>query len=164
MTDTIRCPRRYWYIGPDNGLLGRRCVVLRRTDRNGHRLVMFRGAHYAIVHRTSLRPSHPVPDGRAAGYPINWPEIATIVKAAAGWKCEHCGHIDDPDAGYGLTVHHIDDDKSHNDYCNLVALCQRCHLHWQAKFTPGQVVMDFARPVWMRRRGLGAPIAKGDSL
>ena len=86
-------------------------------------------------------------------YPPDWPEIARQVKEAAGWRCEHCGHSNVP--GHVLTVHHIDRDKSNCEPGNLVALCQVCHLHWQARFLPGQAVMGFARPGWMIERGLG---------
>ena len=98
-------------------------------------------------------------------YPANWPEIAEQIKAAAGWRCERCGHLDDPErcrelgvrrgrlpcdegcrhAPDGkqriLTVHHLDGDKGNVERWNLVALCQVCHLEIQAK-------VEFYRP-WM---------------
>jgi 5-methylcytosine-specific restriction endonuclease McrA len=86
-------------------------------------------------------------------YPANWQDIAFEVKARAGWRCEHCGRRNGP--GRVLTVHHLDGDKSNCDQGNLVALCQVCHLHWQAKLLPGQVMMDCARPAWLEERGLG---------
>lgn len=89
------------------------------------------------------------------GYPEEWLEIANTVKDAAGWCCEHCGRPDDWASGRVLTVHHIDGVKSECALGNLVALCQRCHLHWQARYVPGQMVMDFALPEWLRRRGHG---------
>lgn len=91
----------------------------------------------------------------AQGYPADWDQIAGRVKARAGWRCEHCGHSHDPAAGYTLTVHHIDGHPANCVDDNLVALCQRCHLRWQQQWTPAQTVMDFARPAWMTRRGLG---------
>lgn len=66
-------------------------------------------------------------------YPDNWLEIAQQVKQAAGWCCVRCGHIHDPRAGYTLTVHHLDMNSSNNVWWNLLPLCQRCHLHIQAK-------------------------------
>jgi hypothetical protein len=66
-------------------------------------------------------------------YPATWQEIATDVKAAADWKCIRCGHKHDPENGYCLTVHHMNMDPSNNRWWNLLALCQRCHLHVQAK-------------------------------
>ena len=88
-------------------------------------------------------------------YPPNWDEIAQQVKEAAGWRCEHCDRPHDPAAGYTLTVHHLDGDPTNCSPENLVALCQRCHLHWQGRWKPGQTVMEFARPEWMTRRRLG---------
>lgn len=66
-------------------------------------------------------------------YPEDWPEIAQRVKAGAGWKCVRCGHPHDRDTGHVLTVHHIDLNPANNAWWNTVALCQRCHLHVQAK-------------------------------
>jgi hypothetical protein len=66
-------------------------------------------------------------------YPTNWPEISAHVKDEAGWKCIRCGHPHDVDSGHMLTVHHLDLDKSNCEWWNLLALCQRCHLHIQAK-------------------------------
>ena len=91
----------------------------------------------------------------ARGYPSDWDEIARRLKAAVGWRCEHCGHAHDPSRGYALTVHHLDGDPANCRRQNLVALCQRCHLSIQARFRPGQAVMGFARPGWMEARGLG---------
>lgn len=61
-------------------------------------------------------------------YPPCWPLIALGVKERAGWRCEQCGHVHDPEAGYCLTVHHRDGDPGNCADHNLVALCQRCHL------------------------------------
>ena len=89
-------------------------------------------------------------------YPADWDSIAEGVKMAAGWRCEHCGHIHDPAAGRCLTVHHLDGDKGNCGHENLVALCQVCHLHIQARFFPGQLMLPgIARPFWMDQRGLG---------
>jgi 5-methylcytosine-specific restriction endonuclease McrA len=74
-------------------------------------------------------------------YPLDWAKIALRTKEAAGWECRRCGRPHDIDTGYMLTVHHLDLDKSNCRWWNLVALCQRCHLHIQ-----GKVVME--RP-WM---------------
>jgi hypothetical protein len=74
-------------------------------------------------------------------YASDWKEIATAIKDAAQWRCVRCDHPHEPEAGYTLTVHHLDGDKSNNAWWNTPALDQRCHLHIQSK-----VVM--ARP-WM---------------
>ena len=68
-------------------------------------------------------------ENHLSNYPKNWPEIAQAIKHEAGWKCQRCGHPHDPAAGYVLTVHHIDSNKANVDPHNLVALCQRCHMH-----------------------------------
>lgn len=66
-------------------------------------------------------------------YTEDWPEVAKAIKDAAGWKCVRCGHLHDPEAGYCLTVHHLDMVKSNNAWYNAIPLCQRCHLRIQAK-------------------------------
>jgi transcription elongation factor Elf1 len=74
---------------------------------------------------------------KSSGYPSNWTSIARKVKQAAGFKCVRCGHVDDKETGYMLTVHHLDGNKGNCRWWNLVALCQRCHLSIQ-----GRVKMD----------------------
>lgn len=74
-------------------------------------------------------------------YPPNWPEIARSVKEGAGWKCVRCGHPHNVRAKRVLTVHHLDMNPANNEWWNIPALCQVCHLHIQAK-----VIME--RP-WM---------------
>lgn len=94
--------------------------------------------------------------GCMAGYPANWDSIALAVKVRADWRCEHCGHEHDLESGHVLTVHHLDGDPSNCVHKNLVALCQRCHLHIQARYRPGQLVLPgVERPYWMIERGLG---------
>jgi hypothetical protein len=66
-------------------------------------------------------------------YPSNWNEIAKAVKDEAGWKCVRCGAPHDVEAGYCLTVHHLDGDPSNCAWWNLPALCQRCHLSVQGR-------------------------------
>jgi len=86
-----------------------------------------------------------------AGYPDNWREISAGVKKAAGWRCEHCGHGHDRLSGHVLTVHHLDADPSNNAAYNLVALCQRCHLHLQ-RLDVGRQGWLFGMPGWLARR------------
>ena len=33
------------------------------------------------------------------GYPDNWVDVATAIKAMAGWRCEHCHHPNDYESG-----------------------------------------------------------------
>ena len=91
----------------------------------------------------------------AIGYPANWNEIAQKVKDESDWICEHCGHPHDPTSGHCLTVHHLDMDPVNCDASNLVALCQKCHLHIQARYSPGQQLLPgIDIPAWMTKRGL----------
>jgi len=79
-------------------------------------------------------------------YPDNWKEIATAIKEAAGWKCERCGHEHDPQNGYALTVHHLDNNKSNCALWNLASLCQRCHLKVQGRvFLPQCYMFEFSQ-------------------
>jgi len=80
-------------------------------------------------------------------YPHNWKEIAQKVKDEAGWHCIRCNHEHDPPAGYCLTVHHLDGDKANCEWWNLAALCQRCHLHIQAKVEMSRIYM-FEHTEW----------------
>lgn len=82
-------------------------------------------------------------------YPADWPDIARQVKDAADWHCIRCGHAHEPPAGYTLTVHHIDLDKSNCRWWNLAALCQRCHLRIQAKVDVKQVYA-FEHTEWFK--------------
>lgn len=76
-----------------------------------------------------------------SAYPDDWFEISQKVKEEADWKCVRCGHANERETGYVLTVHHLDLDPQNCEWWNLVALCQRCHLHIQ-----GKVILE--RP-WM---------------
>lgn len=82
-------------------------------------------------------------------YPSCWPLIAAGVKVENNDRCERCGHPHDPAAGYTLTVHHLDNDKSNCARWNLAALCQKCHLHIQAKLLMAQYWM-FEHSDWMK--------------
>ncbi len=86
-------------------------------------------------------------------YPIDWECLAWNIKSEAGWLCEHCDHPHDVEAGYCLTVHHLDMNTANNLYGNLVALCQRCHLRIQARFSPRQAFL-LEPPQWAVKRGL----------
>ncbi len=53
--------------------------------------------------------------------------VAWLVKAQAGWRCEHCGAYRPPGAGDNLTVHHLDGNSGNLQSWNLVPLCFPCH-------------------------------------
>lgn len=82
-------------------------------------------------------------------YPVNWPAIAKRVKDEAGWKCMRCGHDHDPETGFTLTVHHLDLSPANNEWWNLAALCQRCHLHIQGRVLMQQPFM-FDHSEWFK--------------
>jgi len=82
-------------------------------------------------------------------YPPDWPEIQLRIKNQAFWCCERCHHMHDPKAGYALTVHHLDNNKSNCADWNLAALCQRCHLHIQGVVEMSQSWM-FGHSDWMK--------------
>ena len=77
-----------------------------------------------------------MPAKQRGEYPDDWAEISKAVKDAADWCCVRCGEYHNPSAGYCLTVHHFDGNKSNCDEWNLMALCQRCHLSVQARVDP----------------------------
>ena len=107
---------------------------------------------------------------RKGDYPQAWRDgtIQRKIYERAGWRCEHCGMEFTPGTTLArtarradgspvvLTVHHINGDKSDVRYENLVALCQRCHLHIQALWKPGDVLPAYwpQPPEWIAKRGL----------
>ncbi len=82
-------------------------------------------------------------------YPDNWNEIASTSKVKFNYCCERCGHKDDYESGYVLTVHHLDSDKSNCKEWNLAVLCQRCHLTIQGKVNMFQFYM-FTHSDWFK--------------
>lgn len=86
-------------------------------------------------------------------YPPDWDKIAREVKDRAGWQCENCEASHAPQEGYGLTVHHLDMDKSNCHWTNLVALCQKCHLRVQSrKITQATQTLPGFEHVWLEAR------------
>lgn len=83
-------------------------------------------------------------------YPSTWTkEFRNEFRAARGNKCERCGHSNDPENGYALTIHHLDNNKSNCEEWNLAALCQRCHLKIQGRVDMFQGWM-FEHSEWMK--------------
>lgn len=103
-------------------------------------------------------------------YPPAWYtfEIQREVHERAGWQCEHCKMQfprGDTRAIYAtnkdgkpavLTVHHLDGNPANNDWTNLLAVCQACHLHIQAVWAPGEPLPPSwdGPPAWLVERGL----------
>lgn len=65
----------------------------------------------------------------------------------AGNKCIRCGSASVP--GRILTTHHFDGDKANDEWWNLLALCQVCHLHIQGKVDPQQPYF-FEHSDWLK--------------
>lgn len=70
-------------------------------------------------------------------YPANWEEISQRIRARSGGCCEFCGAINyEPHPVTGsrvvLTVAHLDHNPQNCADDNLKALCQRCHLTYDA--------------------------------
>lgn len=57
-----------------------------------------------------------------------------LARERAGFKCIRCGSPSVP--GRILTTHHFDGDKSNDQWWNLMALCQVCHLQIQGRVDP----------------------------
>jgi hypothetical protein len=72
-------------------------------------------------------------------YPNDWEKISNRIRfERAGGVCEWCGAVHGalhPVTGSRvvLTVAHLDHDPGNCDDDNLVALCQRCHLSYDAE-------------------------------
>lgn len=78
-------------------------------------------------------------------YPKEWRRISLEIRQyRAGWQCEmvtggvQCGaRQGEPHPLTGskvvLAIAHLDHDPTHNEPYNLKALCQRCHVCYDAK-------------------------------
>ena len=71
-------------------------------------------------------------------YPSDWKQISIRIRERAGGKCEFCGaenYMPHPITGSKvvLTVAHLNHDPMDCRDENLKALCQRCHLTYDAK-------------------------------
>ncbi len=102
----------------------------------------------------------PISASRAELYPADWSAISARIREWAGDRCEWCGapngatvyrdefgqwHVESTDeatilrqAGRRgvrivLTVAHLDHDPRNCDDANLAALCQQCHLRYDAQ-------------------------------
>lgn len=91
----------------------------------------------------------PIRPCQKARYPKDWKAISLEVRERAGWRCEGSpGFYPDCRAANAephpvtgskvvLTVAHLDHEPENNgepgDRPNLMAMCQRCHLTYDAK-------------------------------
>jgi len=70
---------------------------------------------------------HPLWTGKMVdrdGYIYNWRKISKEVRKRDNYRCqeEQCGGVYKK-----VEVHHINFDKTNNDYSNLITLCHKCH-------------------------------------
>ena len=65
----------------------------------------------------------------------------------AGNKCIRCGSPSIP--GKILTTHHFDGNKANDEWWNLLALCQVCHLKIQGRVDPEQPYF-FEHSDWLK--------------
>jgi len=70
----------------------------------------------------------------------------------AGFRCVRCGSPSIP--GKILTTHHFDGDKANDEWWNLMALCQVCHLQIQNKVIP-EIPWFFEHSEWMKPYAAG---------
>jgi len=71
-------------------------------------------------------------------YPEDWDLIRARILKRAGNRCEWCkAENGQPNPATGsrvvLTIAHLDHNLAHSDDENLRALCQKCHLTYDAK-------------------------------
>lgn len=64
-----------------------------------------------------------------------------------GNKCIRCGSPSIP--GRILTTHHFDGNKANDEWWNLLALCQVCHLQIQGKVDP-EVPFFLEHSEWLK--------------
>lgn len=80
-------------------------------------------------------------------YADNGKAIRKAVREREGNKCIRC---QSPSvAGRILTVHHFDGNKANDEWYNLLALCQVCHLQIQAKVDP-ETPFFFEHSEWLK--------------
>lgn len=71
-------------------------------------------------------------------YPPDWKAISLRIRERDGWRCKFCGAENgkpNPQTGSKvvLTVAHLNHDTTDNSDENLAALCQKCHLTYDAQ-------------------------------
>jgi transposase len=59
-------------------------------------------------------------------YSHDWKSICKEIKNRDKWTCQKCGKTKKR-WGHSLHVHHIDEDKTNNNFNNLISLCSECH-------------------------------------
>jgi RNA-directed DNA polymerase len=113
--------RRYWDIEPGQGW----------TFGKRHGLALNQHASVSIVRHAKVRGTTSPYDGnwsywasRRGTYPGIPRRLASMLKKQKG-QCQVCGLFFMPDALVDL--HHLDGNRHHNKYVNLVAVHRHCH-------------------------------------
>jgi len=71
-------------------------------------------------------------------YPADWKQISLRVRERSGWTCEFCQEARQGEphpitrSKVVLTVAHLDHDPTNRDEDDMAAMCQRCHLTYDA--------------------------------
>ena len=105
-----------------------------------------------------------MPMNRAQYHP-DWESISRQIREQAGWRCEGSPRFPDCRAEHGnphpvtgsrvvLTVAHLDHNTANNDPANLRAMCQRCHLTYDAAHHASNARRTRAE----RKRGAAPPL------
>jgi hypothetical protein len=91
-----------------------------------------------LARRGKGDPVSPIRASERRRYPVNWPAISARIRfARAGGRCECLARHGQPHPVTGsvvvLTTAHLDHVPEHCDDANLRAMCQRCHLAYDAE-------------------------------
>lgn len=61
----------------------------------------------------------------------SWKEISYDVRKNSGWRCQECDLVLGEEGKAFLHTHHINHDRNHNHYGNLIAVCIGCHAEFK---------------------------------
>jgi len=90
-------------------------------------------------------PNNPAWKGGIAkwAYAPDWKRLCKQIKDRDKWTCQLCGE-QRKRWGHKLHVHHIDEDKTNNDPCNLISLCSACHAPIHGKEEKRAMLVEIA--------------------
>ena len=94
------------------------------VDRTGKKNPFFGRTHSALTRSRLSRMAKARAIPGTGSYGPEWTqELRAAVVDRDGHRCRRCGR-----AECMLQVHHVDNDRTHNDPENLLTLCAACHL------------------------------------